>query len=176
MNIINEVKKQIKSTSVSNKWTLMANFGPYFAVFNLPLAIAILSIGEIAGAIESKTNLSQTAMSDEWLAEVSKNDVSQEGLAFLAKKLSSQGYVSVQDAADWMEIEEVEAKKRETAQKIQETQKHPGASALLERAKRECGSMLTPDILTKGLDLVEKVIPDGIAKSFFGVGRKIARK
>lgn len=176
MNIINEVKKQLEATPVSTQWALMANFGPYLAFFNLPLAVLILSIGEIAGAIESKTNLSKTAMSDEWLAEVSKNDVSQEGLAFLAKKLSFQGYVSVQDAADWMEIESKEAKKRETAQKIHEAQQHPGASALLERAKRECGSMLNTDFFTKGLDLVEKVIPEGISKSVFSFGRKVTGK
>lgn len=175
MNIINEVKKQIDQQS-TNSWALLSNIGPIVAAFNLPLAITFLTIGEIAGAVESKTNLQKTTMSDDWLTEVSKSDVSQEGLAFLAKKLSMQGFVSVQDAADWMEIENVEAKKRETAQKIYETKKHPGASALLERAKRECGSMLNPDIFTKGLDLVEKVIPDGISKSIFSFGRKVSGK
>lgn len=175
MNVIGEVRKHIDKQS-TNSWSILSNISPILATFNLPLAIGLLTIGEIAGAVESKTNLLKTTMSDEWLAEVSKSDVSQEGLAFLAKKLSSQGYVSVQDAADWMEIENVEAKKRETAQKIQETQKHPGASALLERAKRECGSMLNPDIFTKGLDLVEKVIPEGISKSIFSFGRKVAGK
>jgi len=125
----------------------------------------ILTGGELMSYVEKNSELKDTRMSDEWLEQVSNSkDVSQDGLAFLHKKLSKQGYITGSDAKKWLEIERDEAEKQSTKNRIKNLSHEKGATALLARANKECGSMLNFDIITKGLNLA--------SKSIFNVGKK----
>jgi len=147
------------------------------ALFSLPAALLFMTGGELLSFIEKNQNLNDTKMSDEWLEQVSNSkDVSQEGLAFLAKKLSKQGYITGNDAKAWLAIEEKEAQKRANHRRARDSKKSPGAVALLARAKKECGAMVDVDIISKGLDMVSKVMPEGATKSAFELGRKLFDK
>jgi hypothetical protein len=147
------------------------------AIFNLPVALLIITGGELMSLVEKKSNLNDSRMSDEWLEHVSETkNVSQEGLAFLAKKLSKKGYISGADAKKWLEIEYKEAEKLAVKKKISDTKNNKGATALLVRAKKECGALVDLDLISNGLDLVSKVIPKGTSKNILDFGRKILDK
>ena len=99
-------------------------------------------------------------MADEWLKMVSDyKEASPEGLSFLAKQLSKKGYVSIGDAADWVDIEKKEQEKKEVKKAIIDSSRFPGAASLLNRAKKECGLLVNFDAITKAFDLIEKVVP-----------------
>jgi hypothetical protein len=147
------------------------------AMFNLPVALLIITGGELLSILEKNSNLNESRMSDEWLEQVSESkNVSQEGLAFLAKKLSKQGFVSGTDAKKWLEIERKEAEKLAVRKNTNDSKNNKGATALLTRAKKECGVLVDLDLLSSGLDLVSKVVPSGIGKNIFDLGRKILDK
>lgn len=92
--------------------------------------------------------LEETRMPDEWLAKVAASDsVSDKGLQFLSKKVQEKGYVTAQDAKEWLVIEkkciEKEKAKRE---KNQKTPLSPGAEAILKRTGEEKDDTALGDI------------------------------
>lgn len=118
---------------------LLEPLGLLASMASFPVGVTIALVGIVGGVLESKLAASKERMPDEWLGQVAEaTSVSQEGLAFLAKRLASAGFVSVQDALDWLVFEEAHAKALASRQAVQE----PGAAALLKRAKAECGVML----------------------------------
>lgn len=146
-------------------------------MFNFPVGLLIVTGGELMSMMEKNSNLNNSRMSDEWLEEVSNSkDASQEGLAYLAKKLSKQGYITGSNAKDWLDIETKEAEKLATKKRVKKLEHNKGATALLTRAKKECGSMVDTDLISSGLDLVSKVIPHGTGKNVLDFGRKIFDK
>lgn len=139
--------------------TLSAVLGTGIGLFNLPIGLLILVSGAVYDAIETKKNMDEP-ISDEWLKMVSDyKEASPEGLAFLAKQLSKKGYVSIGDAADWVDIERKEQEKKEVKNAITDSSRFPGAVSLLSRAKKECGMLVNFDVITKAFDLIEKVVP-----------------
>ena len=174
-------KESVKKLDLKSEEDIFKHLGHIIgfgvAMVNLPVALLILTGGELLSFIEKESNLNETRMSDEWLEQVSNTkDVSQEGLAFLAKKLSKQGYISGNDAKEWLKIEEKEAEKKDIKKKINYNKNNKGAVSLLERAKKECGAMVDVDLISNGLNLVSKFVPDGTAKNAFNFGRKIFDK
>lgn len=174
-------KENIKKLDIKSEENIFKYLGYTMgfgvAMANLPVGLLILTGGELLSFAAKESNLNETRMSDEWLEQVSNTkDVSQEGLAFLAKKLSKQGYISGNNAKEWLKIEEKEAEKKDIKKKINDNKNNKGAVALLERAKKECGALVDVDLISNGLNLVSKFIPDGAGKNAFNFGRKIFDK
>lgn len=157
--------------------SLGAVFGTGISLFNLPVGILILVSGAVYDAIETKKNLDEP-IADEWLKMVSDyKEASPEGLAFLAKQLSKKGFISIGDAADWVDIEKKEQEKKEVKNAITDSSRFPGAVSLLNRAKKECGLLITFDAMSKAFDLIEKVVPQKtIASTTLQVCRKLLGK
>lgn len=138
----------------STGWRLLQGLGPMVAVLNLPLAIVLSLSGAAGEAYSSHKDLSEAKMPDDWLGQVASSpEISQEGLAFLARRLAEKGAVSVRDAVDWLGIEEEQAKK-----KREESEKQlPGAQALLARAEKDCGKLLEPDLIDRATSALKAV-------------------
>lgn len=157
--------------------TLGAVLGTGIGLFNLPIGLLIVVSGTVYDAIETKKNMDEPIL-DEWLKMVSDyKEASPEGLAFLAKQLSKKGYVSIGDAADWVDIERKEQEKKELKNAITDSSRFPGAVSLLSRVKKECGVLVNFDAITKAFDLVEKVVPQKtVASTTLQVCRKLFGK
>lgn len=125
--------------------------GPLVAMANLPLGAVLMVGGAACEALAEHKDLRNAQMPDEWLGQVaSQQGISQEGLAFLARRLSEAGHVSVQDAVDWLGVEEKAAQRSKRAAIAH----LPGAQQLLERARSECGSLLDPSIVERATTLL----------------------
>lgn len=100
-------------TDTSTGWRLLQGLGPMVAVLNLPLAL-VLGLSGVAGeAYSQRKDLSEARMPDEWLGKVADTpEASQEGVAHLARRLADKGFVSVNDALEWLSIEEQQAEKK----------------------------------------------------------------
>lgn len=82
----------------------------------------------------------EQAMPDDWLQAVAGlPNVSKSGLNHLAKALTRNGFVSVQDAMDFVEIEQQEMGEEQKKQigKGKEQQQASGAAMLLARAEKD---------------------------------------
>lgn len=131
-------------TATGFRW--LQAVGPLVATANLPLGMVILVGGAVCEALSERKDLRSARMPDEWLAQIAlQQDVSPEGLALLARRLSEAGHVTVQDAVDWLGIEEEATKTRQR----QAVAALPGAQQLLDRARRECGSLLDASLLER---------------------------
>lgn len=105
------------------------------APVSFPLALGIMAY-EIYDVIKDNNEELKNPMPDEWLDKVAKDtNVSEQGLKFLAKKLESKGFVSVQDSYDWLKIEEDITKKEIEKLKKDNLLKGQGAMNLLNRVK-----------------------------------------
>lgn len=139
---------------IANQGRSSDSFGPtaelallVVGTANLPLGL-ILMVGMYAQQCITGNSARDTPMPDDWLKQASESpDVSPKGLAHLARCLEKRGFVSVTDARAWARIEEAEARKREAERKRVAGVEGDGAQALLQRAKRECPSILA------GLDM-----------------------
>jgi hypothetical protein len=117
------------------------------SVANLPLAMFLGVAMAVREAGDDSRKRAKTPMPDDWLAQASESpEVSQKGLAHLAKCLDKKGYVSVSDALEWARIEQAEADVASKRQQRTETLQGEGAKALLSRAKRECPSLFDLDV------------------------------
>lgn len=149
-------KKNIASSELAGNLGFI--LGTSVGLFSLPFGLLILVSGAVYDAIETNKNMNDP-MSDEWLKMVSDyQEASPEGLAFLARALSKKGYVSISDAADWVDIEKQEQEKNDVKKAIANCSHLPGATSLLHRAKKECGILLNFDVVSKAFSLIEKVV------------------
>ena len=89
-------------------------------------------------SVEDKSKLKTTAIGDEWLAVVAGLPVvSRAGLALLANALERKGWVSVDEAAEFIRIESEAQQLASEQAKAEQTSARPGASMLLARAEKE---------------------------------------
>ena len=127
----------------------------------IPAAILIATVAIFSTSGSNEAEAKKKHMPDEWLGQVSDSpEASREGLAFLAKHLSKQGYITVGQAEEWVKLEHKIAtrkadeaektrrkqagrddKSREKAQQLQSA----GAKALLARAHAEIPSLVNLD-------------------------------
>lgn len=133
----------------------------------IPAAILIATVAIFSTLGTNEAEAKKKHMPDEWLAQVSDSpETSKEGLAFLVKHLSKQGYITVGQAEDWVKLEhkiatrkadeaekarrkqaDREDKSREKAQQLQSA----GAKALLARAQAEIPSLVNLDDISLAL-------------------------
>jgi hypothetical protein len=110
---------------------------------NIPAALALGAVGLGAQALANRQNLSSHPMPDQWLKEVAQWDgMSAKGLAFLSNKVAKQGFVTAQDALDWIQIEERISDRLHKKLTHERNLHSQGAVAILERAKNECPSLI----------------------------------
>jgi hypothetical protein len=89
-------------------------------------------------SIEDKSQLKTTAIDDDWLAAVAgMPQVSKAGLSHLASALERKGWVSVEEAATFVEIEAASYEDDCRRIKAEQATKQPGAAMLLARAEQE---------------------------------------
>jgi len=150
------IEKEVKTRQEhGEKYTqheLMADVAPFFFFVNPPLAVIFTLSGLIMSAYNKKERLDQTYMPDSWLKDVSSSDqISNEGLNFLAGKLKKKGVVSVSDAIKFLEIEEkVKKETAEQSKKVQlkEHAHSEGALSILEKANQQSGGLYNATIET----------------------------
>lgn len=89
------------------KWAELNPAEPPMALSVLPGKLVAMTFG-IAGISQRKYGkLSEATMPDTWIQEVLKaNMVSEEGVFFLATQLVEHHRITLQDALDWIAIEE----------------------------------------------------------------------
>lgn len=176
-----------EATSGNSGWRLLEGAGPIAAAASLPVGLILGLVGFAGSAIADRRSLTDARMPDAWMAELAlAPDVSQVGLAFLARRLADRSFVSVQDALDFLDIEEA-AEKTALADKSKAdaaAQPQPGANALLERARKDCGEMLDPTIFDRAkgaLKVIDKYTPDAktlaklVPDALSAVGRVVGR-
>lgn len=132
---------EIPQPSASEKtlWGQLSEYGETVSGLHMPAGIAMGVIGLLGDQYIAGNPLRERPMSDDWVGQVAAApDVSAKGLAFLAKRLIEQGFVSAQDALDWIRLEKAE---RDRVARLP----GEGARKLLERAQRECGPELEAD-------------------------------
>lgn len=155
--IINKVKEK-DNQEKGKLWIIVGAISPFVAGISLPLAITVGVVAYTMEAIENKENLDNQNMPDQWLKDVSESkDVSPKGLAFLSKQVSKKGFVTVNDALKFLDIEkEVENKNREN--NIENNEYLDGAKSLLLRAQKECKGLINPETLNSGFLKIKKSI------------------
>ena len=147
MSLISEIKalEYRNSSGVEYKVLSVLSYGIAFA--NIPLSVALVLSFEVAAALKNNQGLKSAKMPDKWLNDVSESkDISKEGLAFLGKRLSKKGFISVHDALKWRELEESIATKKEENKEFTEKLAMPGAVKLLERVKSDCDGLFTSGV------------------------------
>lgn len=121
------------ATALANKHTRVDWEAVAANVFLVPL-----TMGAIALSTTDKDALKKAAMPDEWLQAVaSLPDISQKGLELLATDLSRNGYVSVQAASEFVNLEKTAAESRKQADSSAKSKPATGAAMLLARAEKE---------------------------------------
>lgn len=91
-----------KSDSVAFAWLRTAGWA--VAPFALPVGAAAVVAGHLARAAKYGFNVRREKMPEHWYDQVIAES-STDGQLFLGKKLKKQGYVTVAQAAEWLEIE-----------------------------------------------------------------------
>lgn len=133
----------------------------------IPAAILIATVAIFSTSGSNETEAKKKHMPDEWLAQVSDSpEASREGLAFLAKHLSKQGFITVGQAEEWVKLEhKIATRKSEEAEKARRKQadrddksrekaqqlQSAGAKALLARAEAEIPSLVNLDDISLAL-------------------------
>lgn len=121
---------------------------------SFPLALGIM-VFDMYEAIKENTEELKNPVPDNWLEKISKDEsVSNEGLNFLAKKLELQGYVSIRDAYEWLNLEEKIANKKLEELKYKENLNKDGAINLLNRVKNIKGNTIS---FEKAFEQINKV-------------------
>lgn len=98
------------------------------------------TLGALCLPTDDNSKAREKAVPDEWLKAVaSLPNVSKEGLGFMTKSLSKKGFVSVQDAIDFVKIEkrEMAAQQKIRVDQEKEQLQATGAAMLLARAEKE---------------------------------------
>ena len=105
------------------------------APISFPLVLGIM-VYDLYDATKENIEELKKPVPDSWLDKISKDDtVSNDGLKFLAKKLELQGYISIKDAHEWVQLEEKLALKKIEEIKKEENLNRNGAINLLNRVK-----------------------------------------
>ena len=118
------------------KWADLNPAEPPMALSVLPGKIVAMTFG-IAGISQRKyARLSDATMPDMWIQELLKaTNVSEEGMAFLASRLAEHRRITLEDALDWIAIEDQFVVKAIRAGKI----KKPKAANRLDLMKTTSG-------------------------------------
>jgi hypothetical protein len=154
---VNEMKK--KGGSI-NEYDFLGTLSAFFVIANPPIAIVLTICACIASAIKKETSLKEQRMPDDWLKKVSESEqISKEGVQFLAKKLSKNGFVSVSDALTFLELEKEIKEKEYKANEKAKSLSNIGALSILEKANKEVPGLYNAsiDTLKKSLDVLSDV-------------------
>lgn len=135
MEIYKEDLKQIDKSKKIGDNSVLNIFSLAIAPISFPLALSIM-VYDMYDSIKENTEELKKPVPDIWLEKISKDDsVSDDGLKFLAKRLESQGYISIKDAYEWLELEEKIAHKKLEEMNYKENINKSGAINLLNRVK-----------------------------------------
>ena len=115
------------------------------AFINPPLGIVLGLATMVNSSLDTtsknKRNLSDARMPDSWLKEVADSDfLSDEGLKYLTNILNKKGYVSVEDALRYVEIENEIAKKNQKLKEKEKLLENEGALSILKKAESKFGT------------------------------------
>jgi hypothetical protein len=91
-----------ESDELAFKWLRGAGWA--VAPFALPVGAAAILAGNIALATKNGLNLRKARMPESWVNQVALES-SLEGKRYLGGKLKKQGYITVAQAAAWLELE-----------------------------------------------------------------------
>jgi hypothetical protein len=128
-----DIAKQAKILAKQNEQTDWAKVS--LNVFLIPA-----TFGSFWLDTTDNSKAKEQAMPDDWLQAVaSLPNVSKSGLNHLAKVLTKKGFISVQDAMDFVEIErrDMAEERKKNAGKGKEQQQAMGAAMLLARAEKD---------------------------------------
>lgn len=151
MNLEDQVKFQIeeelnKNPNKTDLYKIIADLGPFLAIGNVPLGITVTVLGYAANYIKDKQDLKTVKMPDQWLLDLSHSkDISKEGLAYVATKVSNKGFITGSEALRFLEIEsEIKLKDKQEKESSIAIQGQ-GALAIINKAKKECGNLFVFD-------------------------------
>ena len=156
------------TTSWGTKAIQAATLGlaPFIGLHAFPVVIGVMVYTEY-DKYKGKQDLLDKPMSDDWLKRVSEDkDISTKGLAFLARKIEKNGFVSIDEANDWLKIETVEAAKKEEELLKKEIVDGDGAISLLRRAK-DTTDIFDDISIDSAIDEIKKVSSN--ISSFFKI-------
>lgn len=126
-----------QSDSAAFIWLRTAGWA--VAPFALPVGAAAIVAGYLANATQRGINARRQPMPEHWYAQVIEEST-EEGKLFLGKILSRKGFVTVAQAAQWMEIESRQRPNIESDAKQQLCNLHMAQPGLLQRMRKK----LTP--------------------------------
>lgn len=139
-SLVKVVEEKESRHSGSAALALIEFVGIGACVFNPVIGFGLAASAMAMQAYEKKQSLDECRMPDEWLVSVSKsNDISKEGISYLAKCIEKKGYVSVSDALNWVEIEKKMDGRAALKSTIDDGKSQVGAGMILNRAINECG-------------------------------------
>ena len=139
--------KDASKSSVFDMFDMAEGVGLAALMFGAPILIpAALLIGTLGLVDKLKADdpeAKKRHMPDDWLGQVSDwPDASPEGLAYLSKLLAKRGHITVFQAGEWLKIEHKVAIKKAEVKEKERNVNASGASALLNRAKRDIPTLV----------------------------------
>lgn len=152
---MSDLVKQVEEASRGKftGWGLVELAGFFVGAANPPLGLAMFVGAMVAEVSAQNQNLNETRMPDSWLQEVADSTaVSKKGMAYLAKCVQKNGFVSAKQAVKWVEIERQNAIELQQHSDKTSGLTSPGAVSLLTRARKECSGYLDVASLTKAID------------------------
>ena len=152
-NTLTEIKE--KSDKI-NRSTFHELVGTAASFINIPVGLSILTLGEIYSKYDKKCELDKTPMSDDWVKEIRKSEfISPEGLEFLIEKINDKGYVSVNDATNWMDLEDTFKKDG-----LEQDLTFKGSVVgFLMKAYKQTSSIVSKEYISSILDMLESRYP-----------------
>lgn len=158
--IADKVAEMKKKGGSINEYDFLTTLSACFILANPPIGIVMTICAGIASSVKKNSSLKDQKMPDDWLKKVSESDqISKDGVQFLAKKLSKNGFVSVYDAIIFLDLEK-EAKEKEykECEKVKNLS-NSGAVSLLEKANKEVPGLYNASIDTfkKSWDVLSEV-------------------
>lgn len=161
------IVKEEKSKSDSPGFgVLVASLSPLLIMANLHVGLVVM-LGGVLWEIKDSSEAKMKAMPDDFLKKLSEEDISKEGLEFLAYKLEEKGFISVYDAMEWMEREEKILNENIEEEKVKEFS--TGAEALLKKAMDE-----GVYVKNETFEAAKKTIAGGISTGI-KTGKKVGR-
>ncbi len=134
---------------------------------NPPIGIALGLATMVGSGLEesskNKKKLSERRMPDSWLKEVSESNIlTDEGLAFLTKCINKKGYVSIEDALKYIDLENELAKKVAREKEKKALLQNDGVVSILKQAENRLGNNylndISKNIIDESLSSINKTI------------------